>query len=131
VTVYLPDEITLRARRDKVNLSGTLRGALSRLFAETDAAEALKGEARLFELNLEDANWHQYTGRIRGVRIAESGDQHVYLTQKGNVLVHDWFRAKKVLVADAEAELRDLIEPGAYVDAMRALGKDVVLDLDL
>lgn len=80
------------------------------------------------EVELEDRDGRLYTGRITGVEIAESRDDTVYVTDDQPVIVYNRFRLSYEVVDDPENDLRGL-EPGAYTQAMDALGIKTVIDL--
>jgi hypothetical protein len=140
-TLYLPDEIGQRAK------DAFQRGDLSRLFrdAVTDelerrtAVSTTLDQPQTYELSLEDEDGRYYTGRITGKEIAydeRSGHSviKVYLTEDERVIVHDDANLRYYDLSDdpgtnVAEELRQWLSPGAYSDAMHALGEKPVIDL--
>lgn len=69
-------------------------------------------------------------GRITGKLVAQSRDVSVYVTDDERVIVHDEFKLDHWEVDNPAEELREFLEPGAYVDAMEAgaKGRFVIYD---
>jgi len=134
-TVYLPDYLGQRyaAHKDRINLSRLLRAALEEHFAEEDAMNATIDDATEVKLRLEDDDGRPYVGRIRATKIASDDDDAIetYLTDEANVVVYDRERSRFHVLDDAEEELRGWYQnaPGAYTDAMFALGVEPIVDL--
>lgn len=129
INVYLPDDLGAMAKAAELNLSRLLRDAVS---SELDRKAALKetlNQKGIYEVRVEDRDGKVYMGRISGRHVASSGDKDVYLTADERVIVYDRFRLKYLEVDDPIKELRSNLEPGAYMDAMRALGHKPVVDL--
>jgi hypothetical protein len=53
----------------------------------------------------------------------------VYLTDDERVLAHNAYRLSYSEISDPAEELRDMLEPGEYQDAMTALGLEAIIDL--
>jgi post-segregation antitoxin (ccd killing protein) len=129
ITIYLPDDIAQRAKKQNVNLSRLLRDALVEKFRVEDImAETLEGASEI-KLKLENENGRMYTGRITGKMIASGNRVEVYLTEDERVIVYD-FDNLKYWVEDWETDLEALIgDRDVYVEAMDALGREVTIDI--
>jgi len=128
ITVYLPDEIGTRAKAESLPLSRMLRDAVVQELNEREAMSNTLEKTEAHEVDLEDKNGEPYTGRITGVVIADDGDDVIYLTDDKRVIAYNNWRKSYDVLSDPEEELRGL-PPGAYTDAMEALGIKVVIDL--
>lgn len=131
VNVYLPDELGRRAKDAELPLSQLLREAVTTELERMDAVSETLEKVSTHELLVEDDDGRAYTARLDGTLIAR--DEHreldVYLTTKENVVVHD---ASRYWVADdPEEDLRPILPPAEYADAMLALGIKPTIDLDL
>ncbi len=131
ITVYLPDELGKRAKRENVNLSRMLRDALIEEFQRRDTMKATLDDMQVYEVEVEDDEGKVYTGRITGSQIAydESGDVTVFLTDDERVIVHDGKRMKYWVLDDPEEQLRGWLGPAEYYEAVDALGITPVVDL--
>ena len=91
-----------------------------------------QGTPQTYELDLDDGDGRRYKGRVTGALIAESerNDTQVYLTDDERVIVYDLGeRSYWVVEVEVERTLGELLEPGPYSDAMRALGIEPVIDI--
>ena len=132
ITIYLPDDIAARAKKQNVNLSRMLRDALTAQFEEEDTVAKTLEDVKEIVLDLEDDNGHSYKGRITGTKIGDSGDVEVFLTDEQNVLVYDGSQLKYWVCADPEENLRDwLTDNDQYIEAMDALGISATVDLQV
>jgi hypothetical protein len=91
ITVYLPDEIGERAKKEDLKLSRMLRDAV---IAELDRRGAMVETLSTIETyELWPMTNHEtgglYVGRIRGKRLWSDGVREVYLTEDKRVLAHD------------------------------------------
>jgi len=128
ITVYLPDELGERAKREGINLSRMLRDEITASFERTDAMASTLEGTTTYEREIEDKNGYSYTGRITGKLIAEDNDTEVFLTDDERVIAYDCRKADYYEIADPESELRGMRDE-AYLEAMRALGIGIVRDL--
>jgi hypothetical protein len=131
ITVYLPDELGERAKRDEINLSRMLRDALTEEFERSDTMSKTLNKPETYELELDDDETGQYTGRITGKLIAEDDDVAVYLTERERVIVYDGSLLRYHDITDDPEEGLSGLRHAAYTDACRALGINPVVDLDL
>jgi hypothetical protein len=134
VTVYLPDELGKKAKQAEINLSRTLRDAVTEELDRRKTMANTLQASEVHELELEDQDGRSYTGRITGALIASGGrdlEYEVFLAQDGRVILHDSDRHQYEELQDPEEDLAGWREssPGAYADAMRALGIRPVIDL--
>ena len=131
ITIYLPDEIADRAKRQNVNLSRLLRDALAAQFQQEDAmAKTLEGASQVV-LQLENEDGRTYKGRITATKIAGSGDVEVFLTEEENVVVYEENKCKYSVCEDPEEDLRGWLTDDQYIEAMNALGIEPTVDLDI
>jgi hypothetical protein len=132
ITVYLPDELGQRAKREAVNLSRMLRDALADEFQRRDAMAT--AEHTLHLIDLEDEDGHIYKGRITGSVIATADDTVVFSTDDERVIVYEsdnlrfWEAASHDDPEGPEDSLRFLPED-EYRAAMSALGITPVVDI--
>ena len=129
ITVYLPDEIGRWAKDNDINLSGVLRAELTAERERSEARAALLQGAEEWRLAVEGDNGH-YTARLHGTALIEEQKDgvQVFLGEDDNIYVYDGGREH--LHGVDVGELRDWItDDGAYVEAMRALGEDAVIDV--
>jgi hypothetical protein len=85
--VYLPDDISERAKAAGLNLSGLLRAAVvDELDRQAVLAAASDGMAPL-EVDIQDADGRQLRLRFTGKHIAGHVDLWIYLTEDGKVLL--------------------------------------------
>ena len=132
ITVYLPDELATRAKREEVNLSRMLRNELVEEFQRRDAMSATLDSPQTYELTLENEDGETYIGRVTGTELAEDGYVTAYLTEDERVLVYDESRSRYEVLQewDIEGGLRNwLRDDEAYASAMSALGRTPVIDL--
>lgn len=137
VTVYLPDEIGARAKKEELKLSRMLRDAVTAELERRDAmAEALADtETYEFTLRAKDPFDVEYTGRITGKLIAGDADTiGIYLTGDRRVLAvypdqglyHRIDEPGKDVV---EMLLQSGVNQDEFAEACRALGLKPVIDL--
>jgi len=136
ITIYLPNELGERAKREEINLSRMLRDALIGEFERRSAVEDTLDKAQTFELALENQNGDHYTGRITGARIAVGPECSVYLTDDERVIAHDEDRLDYYEMGDSDpAEwLAEWLQPGRngfeeYMQALSTLGITPKVDL--
>ena len=129
VNLYLPDELGQRAKAADLPLSRLLQAAVSNELERRAAVSNTLQDIQTYEVEIEDRNGYTYTGRITGTCIAESGDVSVYLTEDGRVIGHNASRLEHRVFDDPETSLREALWPGAYQEAMSALGIKAVIDL--
>jgi hypothetical protein len=113
ITVYLPDELGARAKREELKLSRMLRDAVERELDRRDRMARLleDGEPEVYEIQIHSVEGrHQegllVTGRITGRRIA--GDEEgigVYVTTDHRVLVHNAGTATYERIDDPPSEI--------------------------
>ena len=130
ITIYLPDELGERAKREGINLSRMLRDELAvELQRRATMAQTLNSP-QTFELSLESREGGDiYLGRVTGKRIAEGRHVEVFLTDDERVLVYDERRSDYWVIEDPAEELRDCLDDDEYARALAALGLTVVVDL--
>ncbi len=129
VTVYLPNQLGERAKREGINLSRTLRNAVQVEIERREAVSNTLSGTEVYELALEDDDGTPITGRIRGTLLVDDDrGSTVYLTADERVIVHDEKRLRYEVVNDPQNELRGLT-PGNYATVMKALGLRAVIDL--
>jgi hypothetical protein len=139
ITVYLPDELGNWARDHDLPLSRMLREAVEIEKRRRDASAALAAETTTHELAVSEpgspGGAGDYTARLHGVLIAT---QHlgggssidVYAGEDDKMYVH--YTADGRLRRDVEPEqLRQYVDEPTYIQAMRALGEDVIIDTGL
>lgn len=131
ITIYLPDELALRAKSAGVNLSRLLRDALIEQFHQEDAVANATQDATIVTLDLQDRDGRAYKGRITASRIAQTDRVEVYLTPEEKVVVYDLDQLRYDVVEDPEEELVDLLRDDDYLEVMNALGIVPTVDLDL
>lgn len=138
ITVYLPDEIGKWAKEHDLGLSRMLRDAVAAEKRRLEAGAALKAKAETYLMSVAEPNDHggtdYYLARVHGRRIGAGtlnhGDVYVYAGENGKLYVHN--SADDSLVRDVDpGELRKYTDETAYVEAMRALGEEVVIDIGL
>ena len=128
ITIYLPDELGERAKREGINLSRMLRDELAvELQRRATMAQTLNSP-HTFELSLEREG-EGYVGRVTGKRIAEGHYVEVFLTDDERVLLYDESRSDYWVIEDPAEELRDCLDDDEYARALAALGLTVVVDL--
>jgi post-segregation antitoxin (ccd killing protein) len=84
--VYLPDEISERARAAELNLSGLLRGAVIDELDRIDTLEAAQDGMSEQTVDVEDRNGESLRLRFTGKYIT-GRDPDVYLTDEGKVVL--------------------------------------------
>jgi hypothetical protein len=136
ITVYLPDALGNWAREHDLNLSRMLREAVEIEKRRRDSSVALAAETTTHELAVsEPSGTDDYTARLHGVLIATQhlgghGSINVYAGEDDKMYVH--YTADGRLRRDVEPEeLRRYVDEPTYIEAMRALGEEVVLDVGL
>lgn len=129
LNLYLPDDIGAEAKEADLPFSRLLRDAVSTELHRRAAVREALTNSTIHEVTLEDKDGRTFTGRITGKQIANSRDLDVYLTDDERVILHDKFRLKHWVLQDPSEDLREQLEPGAYADAMNALGLKPVIDI--
>jgi hypothetical protein len=131
VTVYLPDEIGVRAKAlPRGTLSQLFRNAVIDELERRDTVANALSDVREYEVDVEDAEGRVYTGRITGTRIADDGPFEVFLAEDERVLVYDADKLAYEVLDDPVTDLRSwLRSDAAYAEALHALGKKPVVDL--
>jgi post-segregation antitoxin (ccd killing protein) len=133
ITVYLPDEIGERAKKEDLKLSRMLRDAVIAEFDRKDAVNRLLGETQTYEVELRDAAGREYTGRITGRLLYESLGQRFYLTETGRLLfvVDDRYEEVEGGLDGAASFIAGWAQdyPDQILDACEALGVKPVIDL--
>ncbi len=135
ITIYLPDDLGRWAKEHQLHLSRMLREAVE---VEKQRREA-SAEAATHELAVsgpgDQGGTGDYTARLHGVLIATQhlsghGSVNVYAGEDDKMYVHN--TADGQLYRDVEPEqLRRYVDEPTYIEAMRALGEDVVIDIGL
>lgn len=138
ITIYLPDELGKWAKEHELGLSRMLRDAVEAEKRRLEAGATLKAKAETYLMSVAEPDDHggtdYYTARLHGRRIGAGclggGDVYVYVGENGKLYVHS--TADDSLVRDvATGELRKYVDETAYVEAMRALGEEVTIDIGL
>ena len=137
ITVYLPDELGNWAKEHDLNLSRMLREAVEIEKRRRDSSAALAAETTTHELAVSEpsssSGTDDYTARLHGVLIATQhlgghGSINVYAGEDDKMYVH--YTADGRLRRDVEPEeLRRYVDEPTYIEAMRALGEEVILDI--
>ena len=127
VTVYLPDELRARAKAAGINLSRTLRDAITEELEHMDAIKEAAGGATPHELELENENGDGYVGRVTGTVVHENerNGNLLILTEDERLIGYsrDQFKYWDLTDSDWEETLREWIDDhDAYVSAAMFLG---------
>lgn len=138
ITIYLPDDLGKWAKEHSLGLSRMLRDAVEAEKRRTDAITAAKEGSDTHKLEVQEPDGYggsdEITVRFHGTLIAKQdvagyGGNDVYLGQDGKVYVHDF---QDHLHRDVEpGDLREYVDEYTYIEAMRALGEEVVIDVGL
>lgn len=138
ITIYLPDELGKWAKEQGLGLSRMLRDEVEAEKRRTDALAAARGGAATHKLDVQEPDGYgghdEITVRLHGTLIAKQdiagyGSNDVYLGKDGKIYVHDFQRE---LARDVEPDdLRERVDEDTYIEAMRALGEAVVIDVGL
>ena len=122
-----------------MKLSIGLKGDYSRLFRDAVVDELerraavtttlIKSKEHLLEV--EDDEGRPYTARLVGVEIANDDPKFVFLTDDERIIAYhaEYKGGDYWEIDDPETELRDFLSPGAYSDALYALGRKPVVDI--
>jgi post-segregation antitoxin (ccd killing protein) len=129
ITIYLPDELGERAKRETINFSRMLRDALVAHFEEVDTVTRTLENAEEVVLALEDAEGRRYKGRFTAARLSDSDDPEVYLTTDGTVVLYRPGQLRYTTAQNPEEDLRGLLSDENYVAVMDALGIEATVDL--
>jgi post-segregation antitoxin (ccd killing protein) len=139
ITVYLPDDLGKWAKEHDLHLSRMLREAVEIEKRRRDSDAALAAETTTHELAVSESGSSSgaddYTVRLHGVLIAtqhlgSGGSIDVYAGEDDKMYVH--YTADGQLRRDVEPEdLQQYVDEPTYIEAMRALGEDVVIDIGL
>ncbi len=129
ITIYLPNELGERAKREGINLSRMLRDELlGELQRRATVSQTLE-QTQTYELKLETDEGAFYVGRVNGTVIGESGDVRVFLTDDERVILYDERESRYSVVQDPAEELRGSLDDEGYARALGALGLTPVIDL--
>jgi hypothetical protein len=138
ITVYLPDETGRWAKEHELPLSRMLRDAVDAERRRREAPDKTMGEDGTFELAAREANsyggFDEFTARLHGTLIGRQslgihGSVDVYQGEDGKLYVHDY---DGQLHRDVDPQdLSDHLDGSTYVQAMRALGEEPVIDIGL
>jgi hypothetical protein len=138
ITIYLPDETGKWAKEHDLSLSRMLRDAIHVERRRLAALEKVRGEATTYELSAQEPDGYGgfsgFKARLHGTLIAKQnlgghGSVEVYLGDDQKLYVHDF---DGQLHRDVEpAELRDHVDESTYIEAMRALGEEPVIDIGM
>jgi len=136
ITVYLPDELGKWAKEHDLNLSRMLRDAVEAEKRRREATATLAAGAATHKLDVREPDGYgggdDITVRFHGTLIATQdisgyGSTEVYRGDDGKVYVHDF---EGQLHRDIESDaLREIVDEPTYIEAMRALGEKVVIDV--
>ena len=134
VNAYIPDDLAERVKAEAdgdLPFSQLLQAAIYEELARRAAVTATLQDEQTYELDLEDKNGRPFRGRITGKRISivADDDGEVYLTSDGRVIFHDPNMAQYRVLEDPEADLQEVMDGPAYLDAMQALGLKAIVDL--
>lgn len=130
-SVYLPDQIGERAKKEELKLSRMLRDAVIKEFERRDATEATLSSAQTYEFEMVTEEGRPYIARLTGARIAGDAGVGAYLTTDKRVFLHDGV----VITRIDDDEVADVLrlafvdEPDEYIAACAALGIKAVIDL--
>ncbi len=139
ITVYLPDELGKWAKEHHLHLSRMLREAIEIENRRRDASAALAAQTTTHELPVSEPSSPSgtggYTARLHGVliatqQLADGSSINVYAGEDDKMYVH--YTADGRLHRDVEPEqLGQYVDEPTYIEAMRALGEDVDIDIGL
>ena len=138
ITIYLPDELGKWAKEQDLGLSRMLRDAVEAARRRREAEATLNAEAKTYKLDVREPDGYggsdDITVRLHGTLIAKQdisgyGSTEVYAGEDGKVYVHDF---EGQLYRDIEPDnLRELVDESTYIEVMRALGEEVIIDIGL
>jgi hypothetical protein len=135
ITVYLPDEIGARAKREQLKLSRLLRDAVQTELDRRDALHALLGEPQIYEVDLMTEEERRYTGRITGKLVVEVAGYRLFVTedQRFLVVVEDEYEYEE-LHGGVRAAVERLAgwladAPDEFILACERIGAKPVIDL--
>jgi hypothetical protein len=138
ITIYLPDETGRWAKEHELPLSRMLRDAVDAERRRREALDKTKGEAETFELAAREANsyggFDEFTARLHGTLVGRQslgihGSVDVYQGEDGKLYVHDY---DGQLHRDVDPEdLSDHLNEATYLQAMRTLGEEPVIDIGM
>ncbi len=129
-TVYLPNELSARAKAAGLPLSGLLRRAVENELERRTKMASTEFQEHL--LDLSDPDGREFTGRLPAAKVIadDHGATVVYLAEDGRVIVHDEQEARYTeLSSEPSNELRALLPTDQYIEAMEALGIPAVVDI--
>lgn len=129
ITIYLPNELGERAKREGINLSRMLRDELLEELQRRATVSQTLEQTQTYELDLEDEEGALYVGRVNGTVIGESGEVRVFLTDDERVILYDGGETRYWVVRDPAEELRGSLDDEEYARALGALGLTPVIDL--
>jgi len=138
ITVYLPDETGKWAKEHDLPLSRMLRDAVDAERRRREALARTKAEATTFELAAREPDgsggFDKFTARLHGTLIGRQsrgvhGSVDVYQGEDGKLYVHDH---DSQLYRDVDPQdLSDHLDEGTYLQAMRVLGEEPVIDIGM
>jgi hypothetical protein len=117
----LPDELGSWVKRADLPLSRLLRTAVA----------AARGKFGIYDAAITDGDGREFTLRVHGSLIASSGTIRAFLGHDERLLVHDSSGGGSMYYPESPAELEELLDLDAYIDAMHALGLQPVIDIGL
>lgn len=129
ITVYLPDDLGSQGKTAGLPFSQLLRAAV---IAELERINAMKQTLKastVHALRLENQNGDGYVGRLDATLIATTGDLEVFLASDERVILYDASNLRYSDIEDPAAELEDLLDRDAYIEAMSALGETAEVDI--
>jgi post-segregation antitoxin (ccd killing protein) len=131
ITVYLPDKLGAQAKKAELNLSGLLRAAVTEELERRQAVSKTLKETQEQLLTVEDDEGRTYDARLVGREIAHDDqvDAFVYLTDDERVILYDADQLKYWDISDDPDQALSDLPPGAYAEAMHALGLKPVIDI--
>lgn len=131
LTLYLPDDLGAWAKQAGLPLSRLLRSTVEAERRRLETVTANLGKAGAFDAEITDEDGREFTLRVHGSLLASSGTVRAFLGHDERLFVHDSSGGGTMHYPDTPAELEDLLELDAYIDAMHALGLRPVIDVGL
>lgn len=128
ITVYLPDELGERAKKEDLPFSQLLRSAVQRELARRNAAEDMERDMERRELEVEDRTG-PVTYRVTAATVARSGDTEVLLHRTGTVYLYNPSKLTLRELDNPVEELREVLDERDYREVCEALGIRPVLEL--
>lgn len=131
VALDLPDELGSWAQRADLPLSRLLCSAVEAERRRREAGAATVGNASIHHLAITDGDGRQFTLRVHGSLLAASGTVRAFLGLDDRLFVYDNSGCGTMHYPDSPAELEDLLDLDAYIEAMHTLGLQPVIDIGL